>query len=267
MSARVRRIFGRGFTLVELLVVIGIIAVLAALTITVATGVLMRSERTLTENGLVTLEMAIGEMEQTRGQPLTFNRRTSVTDQTKQDGLPFRDIDELPPGFVNEAYIMPRLIALLAMNQACWSELSAISPDMLRHEERVWPDGVTTKWNLRDAWGEQIAVVPCGRPATRSEMKAAREALRAGGNTKGADPLGIGIDLDDGTVRTTDEWSLNTGSIGRRWLFLSRGPDRSLGMPPWGPGGLGARVYDGDGDGKPDWDDNLTNYEPRRIDP
>ena len=174
MSARVRRIFGRGFTLVELLVVIGIIAVLAALTITVATGVLMRSERTLTENGLVTLEMAIGEMEQTRGQPLTFNRRTSVTDQTKQDGLPFRDIDELPPGFVNEAYIMPRLIALLAMNQACWSELNAIPPEMLRHEEKRWADGVTTQWNLRDAWGEQIAVVPCGRPASRADRRLSR---------------------------------------------------------------------------------------------
>ena len=267
MSSRMRHILGRGFTLVELLVVIGVIALLAALVVATASGVLMRSERALTETGLTALETAIGELEQTRGQALTFNRRTSVADESKQDGLAFRDIDELPPGFVNEAYIMPRLIALLAANQACWSELSAAPSDLLRREVRSWPDGVTTQWNLRDAWGEQIAVVPCGRPATRGELKAAREALRAGGSTRAADPLGIGIDLDDGTVRTTDEWSLNTGSVGRRWLFLSRGPDRALGMPPWGPGGLAARVADANGDGKPDWDDNLTNYEPRRIDP
>jgi prepilin-type N-terminal cleavage/methylation domain-containing protein len=265
--SRMRRILGRGFTLVELLVVIGIIATLAALVVAVGSGVLTRGERTLTESAVTTLEMAIVELEQGRGQPLTFNRRTSVTDETKQDGLPFRDVDELPPGFVNEAYIMPRLVALLAANPACWSELSAISPDLLRRERRTWADGVTTEWNLRDAWGEQLAVVPCGRAATRSEIRAAREASRGGGSTRGADPLGIGIDLDDGTVRTTDEWSLNTGTVGRRWLFLSRGPDRFLGMPPWGPGGLAARVYDADGDGRPDWDDNLTNFEPRRLQP
>ena len=267
MSVGVRRILDRGFTLVELLVVIGIIAVLAALVLTVGSGVLSRSERTVTETALVTLEGAITELEQVRGQSLTFNRRTSVSDESKQDGLPFRDIDELPPGFVNEAYIMPRLIALLAANQACWSELSAIPPDMLRREQRTWPDGMTTQWNLRDAWGEQFAVVPCGRPASRAEVRAAREALRSGGSTRAADPLGIGIDLDDGTVRTTDEWSLNCGSIGRRWLFLSRGPDRSLGMPPWGPGGMATRVSDANGDGQPDWDDNLTSYEPRRVQP
>ena len=103
--------------------------------------------------------------------------------------------------------------------------------------------------------------------ATRGEIRAAREALRTTGSTKSADPLGIGIDLEDGTVRTTDEWSLNVGVVGRRWLFLSRGPDRLLGMPPWGPGGLGARVLDGNGDGQPDWDDNLANYEPSRREP
>ncbi|MFN9720280.1 MAG: hypothetical protein ACK58L_16400 [Planctomycetota bacterium] len=87
------------------------------------------------------------------------------------------------------------------------------------------------------------------------------------GSTASADPLGVGIDLDDGTVRTTDEWSLNTGCLGRRWLFISRGPDRLLGMPPWGAGGPATSVSDSNRDGQPDWSDNVFNYEPGRNQP
>ena len=265
--SRLRHILHGGFTLVELLVVIGIIAVLAGLVLAVGGGVLRRSERTTTETALTSLDQAIEEMEQQRGQALVFNRRTSVTDPAGQDGLPFYDINELPPGFVNEAYIMPRLMALLAANPACWSLMAGVPSDLLRRENKVWADGTTTHYNLRDAWGEQIAVVPCGRPATYSEIQQAREQLRGSGSTKGADPLKIGIDFEDYTVRTTDEWSLNTGCVGRRWLFLSRGPDRQLGMPPWGPGGLGARVFDANRDGQPDWDDNVLSYQPVRNQP
>ena len=75
----------------------------------------------------------------------------------------------------------------------------------------------------------------------------------------------IGIDLEDATVRTTDEWSLNVGCRGRRWLFISRGPDQSLGMPPWGAGGPATSVSDLNRDGQPDWSDNLFNYEPGRT--
>ncbi len=267
MNRHLTRILGRGFTMVELLVVIGIIALLAGLVVAVGGGVLRRGERTTTETALTSLDQAIEELEQQRGQALVFNRRTSMTDPAGQDGLPFHDVDELPPGFVNEAYIMPRLMALLASNPACWSLLSGVPNDLLRAEERRWPDGSVTRWNLRDAWGEQIAVVPCGRPATYSEIQLAREKLRTTGSTKTADPLNIGIDFEDYTVRTTDEWSLNTGCVGRRWLFLSRGPDRQLGMPPWGPGGLATRVFDANGDGQPDWDDNVLSYQPVRNQP
>ena len=267
MSRAVRHMLLRGFTLVELLVVIGVIAMLAGLVLAVASGVLMRGERTITETACTSLGQAIDELELRRGQPLTFNRRLGVSDSSPQDGLAFHDLNELPPGFVNEAYIMPRLVALLAANQACWAMLQEIPPDLLRAEERRWADGTVTKFNLRDAWGEQIAVVPSGRPATRSEIIRAREALRTSGSTASADPLGVGIDLDDGTVRTTDEWSLNTGCLGRRWLFISRGPDRLLGMPPWGAGGPATSVSDSNRDGQPDWSDNVFNYEPGRNQP
>ena len=114
MSHDLRRILFRGFTLVELLVVIGVIAVLAGLVLAVGSGVLRRTERTVTETALTVLEQSIDELELRRGQSLVFNRRKGVGASDPQDTLPFMDVNELPPGFVNEAYIMPRLIALLA---------------------------------------------------------------------------------------------------------------------------------------------------------
>lgn len=240
-----------GFTLVELLVAIGVIAVLASLVVAVGTGVLARSERTQMEGAYQSLDQAILAMEESRGQPLVFNRRRSMTDPARQDGMQFSDVDELPPNFVNEAYIMPRLLALLAANNAAWASLSAIHPDLLRREEKTWPDGHRTIWNLRDPWGQQVAVIPPGRAATRGEMRKARDAVRAGGTTAAADPLGIGIDFADDTVRTIDEVNVGVSCAGRRWLFVSTGPDRV-----WGRAGSSGA-----------WQDNVLNYEPVRISP
>jgi hypothetical protein len=169
-----------------------------------------------------------------------------MSDAAQQDGMQFSDLDELPPNFVNEAYLMPRLLALLAANGAAWNSLSAIHPDLLRREERTWRDGRRTVWNLRDPWGQQVAVVPPGRAATRGEMKRAREAVRGGQRTASADPLRLGIDFTDDTVRTMDEVSMGVSCTGRRWLFISTGPDRTSGRM----GTSGA------------WQDNVLNYEP-----
>ncbi|NBX25902.1 MAG: type II secretion system protein [Planctomycetes bacterium] len=232
-----------GFTLTELLVAIGVIAVLASLVVAVGTGMLARGERTQMESAYQALDQAILAMEESRGQPLVFNRRRSMSDAAMQDGMAFSDLDELPPTFVNEAYIMPRLLALLAANGAAWNSLSAVSPDLLRREEKVWPDGRRTTWNLRDPWGQQVAVVPPGRAATRGEIRRARDAVRAGQRTSSADPLRLGIDLGDDTM---DEVSMGVSCTGRRWLFISTGPDRTSGRM----GTSGA------------WQDNVLNYEP-----
>ena len=188
-----------GFTLVELLVAIGVIAILASLVVAVGGGVLARGERTQVESMFLSLDQAIVALEESRGQPLVFNRRKSPTDTSQQDNARFSDVDELTS---TGAYIMPRLLRLLAGNPGAWSALSSISPDFLRREDKTWPDGVRTTWNLRDPWGEQIVVIPPGRPATRAEIKKAREELKAGRTTSAADPLGFGIDMGDATVRT-----------------------------------------------------------------
>ena len=230
-----------GFTLVELLVVIGIIAILASMVLAVSSGILATSERKQVEDTLTLLDKAIHELELTRGQELVFSRipKSGTTDE-----LTFYDIKELPPS--TPAYIMPELLKLLMNNDRSREFISKINPDFLKRTGT----GTNVVLDLVDPWGKRIVVVPCGRPATEREM---RDAYRAG-STKtpvSADPIGIGIDRDDRTVRTNDEQAIGVCS-GRRWTFISCGPDQNLGMPPWN-----AKRVDSNSDGVDDWADNI----------
>ncbi len=230
-----------GFTLVELLVVIGIIAILASMVLAVSSGILATSERKQVEDTLTLLDKAIHELELTRGQELVFSRipKSGTTDE-----LTFYDIKELPPS--TPAYIMPELLKLLMNNDRSREFIGKINPDFLKRTGT----GTNVVLDLVDPWGKRIVVVPCGRPATEREM---RDAYRAG-STKtpvSADPIGIGIDRDDRTVRTSDEQFLGVCS-GRRWTFISCGPDQNLGLPPWN-----STRSDKNNDGFDDWDDNI----------
>ena len=230
-----------GFTLVELLVVIGIIAILASMVLAVSSGILATSERKQVEDTFTLLDKAIHELELTRGQELVFSRipKSGTTDE-----LTFYDIKEQPVG--QPAYIIPELLKLLMSNDRSREFISKINPDFLKRTGT----GTNVVLDLVDPWGKRIAVVPCGRPATEREM---RDAYRAG-STKtpvSADPIGIGIDRDDRTVRTNDEQFLGVCS-GRRWTFISCGPDQNLGLPPWN-----STRSDKNNDGFDDWDDNI----------
>jgi len=238
-----------GFTLVELLVVIGIIAILASMVLAVSGGVLATSERKQVEDTFTLLNKAIQEMELTRGQELVFKRFG--------EDLKFFDVEEVDPNSkpTPKAYIMPKLLALLMNNDRSREFINKINPDFLKRSGL----GTTASpyvLDLVDAWGNRIAVVPCGRPATEREM---RSAYRTVGSVKGdplaADPMRIGIDSVDRTVRTNDE---NTWGVcsGRRWTFFSMGPDGKPGRPEWD---IETPVKDRDAntDGIDDWADNI----------
>ncbi len=233
-----------GFSLVELLVVIGIIALLASMILAVSGGILSNRERKQVEDTFSLLNQAIRELELTRGQDLVFSR---VVSATKKDGLAFYDIEEDPTA--TKAYIMPKLLALLQANDRSREFIGKINPDFLKQTGT----GASLALDLVDPWGNRIAVVPCGRPATDREM---RDAYRKG-STKTpvtADPLGIGIDREDQTVRTRDEASIGVCS-GRRWAFISQGPDGMLGVPPWNP------TKTLNADGQDAWTDNILSQE------
>jgi hypothetical protein len=135
----------------------------------------------------------------------------------------------------------------------------------------IYPQGnaitVKANWNLVDPWGETIRAYPCVRPATRGEMKNARDLLKAGSPTAAADSTaGYGIDMEDGTVRTKSEQGDGFACRGRQWLFISKGPDRLLGRPQTDTDATAAQK-DANSDGINDWDDNVLSYEPVRPNP
>ena len=231
-----------GFTLIELLVVIGIIAILASLVLAVSGGSLATSERKQVEDTFTLLDKAIRELELSRGQELVFSRITT----TSTPELAFYDIKEQPIG--QPAYIMPELLKLLMNNDRSREFISKMNPDFLKRTGT----GTNVVLDLVDTWGKRIAVVPCGRPATEREMRGAyRTVGSVQGNPVTADPLGIGIDSVDRTVRTNDEKYLGICS-GRRWTFISSGPDQNLGAPPWA-----TTQQDANKDGVSDWADNI----------
>jgi len=231
-----------GFTLIELLVVIGIIAILASLVLAVSGGILATSERKQVEDTFTLLDKAIRELELSRGQELVFSRITS----NSTPELAFYDIKEQPIG--QPAYIMPELLKLLMNNDRSREFISKMNPDFLKRTGT----GTNVVLDLVDTWGKRIAVVPCGRPATEREMRGAyRTVGSVQGNPVTADPLGIGIDSVDRTVRTNDEKYLGICS-GRRWTFISSGPDQNLGAPPWA-----TTQSDANKDGVSDWADNI----------
>jgi len=67
-----KRIVRNGFTLIEMMIVIGIIALLAALTLGISNSVLRNSEIRRTEDVLKLLSMAIQEWELEKGRSITF---------------------------------------------------------------------------------------------------------------------------------------------------------------------------------------------------
>jgi prepilin-type N-terminal cleavage/methylation domain-containing protein len=250
----------RAFTLVELLVVIGVIAVLAGLVLAVGSGVTARAERQQLLDAFSLLDQAITELEESRGQPLVFDRLNG----SKGDGLPFYDVQQ--QGVASADYIIDTLLELLSRNERSREYLNRISPDLLIRSPHT-VGGLTLNYTMRDPWGETVKAYPCGRPATRSEMKKARDEIKAGRPTTAADPaLGYGIDLDDGTVRTYQEKEVGFACAGRKWLFFSKGPDRQVGRPPFDTSATPTQ-RDANKDGVDDWDDNVFSYEPLRPNP
>jgi len=201
----------RAFTLLELLVTIGIIALLAGIVLAVSTSVIRNAERKQVEMMFQALDQAVAEFERARDQKISFKR--------PEDPDGNYDIVELN---LTAPYLIVCLLngmdttgtgnnfRPLLLSHASSSEiLKRIDPDFLRRDTNtavpstghVRNTATAPRSELVDPWSNRIAVVFPGR-------------------TKKPGELG---DVD-GTVRTSDENGLGV-CRDRRICFVSAGPD------------------------------------------
>ncbi len=200
-----------GFTLIELVVVLGIILVLAGLVLAVSTVLIRRSEIRQVESMFELLDTAVAEFEQSRGRALNYGTRNNPS------GARY-DIPELTN--VNYPYINLFLLDRLVTHGPSREILSKVDAALYRTtttnipttpsgyppQEFWW--GPLPRMELVDPWGSRIAIIMPGRPWAQ-----------------GDDP---NLKDPDGTVRTLDEQNFGP-CVNRRIRFISSGPSRDIG--------------------------------------
>jgi prepilin-type N-terminal cleavage/methylation domain-containing protein len=225
------------FTLIEMMIVIGIIALLAALTLGISNSVLRNSEISRTRDAMRLFDMALQEWELELGRPMTF-RDFSMTESWDASVLNFRfDVTDWPINPKDEPLLgvptfnepvddgvmlevmgarMKNLVIVLLESESARDILLRISPryfmEMDLNEDGVI-DAVTDGKVGVDAWGNPIGIVfPCQRYNSNDFS----------GNVLPKDECG------DLSVRGQAEDGLGS-CIGRRPYFVSAGPDRLWG--------------------------------------
>jgi len=201
----------RGFSLVELTVVIGIVVLLAGLTISAGTAVVRNAEHRATETALVQLDAAVREWE------LLADRKLTWAEPGEQ-----AEVHAVTP----EVLIITEILDVVTRNAASRDLIAHIDPDLVyRYEDDTAPwlstpmersdvnDRFVGSLTVLDAWGTPVYATHPGRPWTA------------------ADGQQDGLERDpDGTIRTLNEQRYGTAP-NRRIVFVSAGPDQRFGLP------------------------------------
>ncbi len=228
------------FTLIEIMIVIGIIALLAALTLGISSSVLRNAEKRKTEDALKILTMALQEWELERGRPMTYQGYGCPDD----NGAPMNprvysyDIvtDEIltVPAFgdgdwsdtkelmMNVSMIRrnTQLALLLKASTAAKEVLSKISPDLWKVSDE---DGENL---LVDAWGNPLGVVFPGAEIVPNGPNSSVYVTKLQQFLSNQDDVFIAAQdrSGDNTVRDSVEDGLGS-CINQRPYFVSAGPD------------------------------------------
>ena len=207
----------RAFTLVELVVVIGIIVVLAAIVLGVAGALGRKSDADRTRNVLKLLDMALGEWENAADRQMSWGF----------DGEPLNMKYELHSrsavaGVGTAEMATSDLLSKLRNATGSKDIMAKIDPKLLIRRE----DPPPARTLIRDPWDKEIIIVHPGRlpnPLINSDPVA-------------PDPLRIDL---DGTIRTGTTGNANIDPaaseirfgecVNRRICFVSAGPDGDFG--------------------------------------
>ena len=236
-----RRLARRGFTLLEVLIVLGVILTLASLVLGIGSAVIRSAERAQLESTMEIVDKCFSEWESTVGRPVSFVGRvgTGRGDPfiTTAQGLERFDVREgdiaggtaVPPGLSVAGQAIARaqgagVYAVNLLGQIDFTKelLATATPSLLRPEPTTtnWPPVITgyrpsfknppasPRSEFVDPWGKRLAFVFPGRQ------------FRWGVDT--------GLPDDDGTVRTSTELVLGS-CAGRRICLVSAGPDGVFG--------------------------------------
>lgn len=203
----------RAFTLVELVVAVGVIVLLVGLTFAVSVAVIERAEREQTMQAMRLLDQAVLEWNLAAGRTL---RWWDVHDDPATKGG--ADIHATTPPVL----IITELLGVITRTASARDIVAQIDPELVH----VYRDTVTAPWleppeqeeaadrfvgglTVLDAWGTPIYATHPGR---------------AWGPT---DPYGPD---PDGTIRTYNELEYGTAP-NRQVVFVSAGPDGRFGLP------------------------------------
>ncbi len=195
-----------GFTLVEVMVTIGIIVMLVGLTVAVTTLVSRRSEIRQAEDTLTLLEMALETWTTANDRQLVFTKLSGpvrIRCDIDEDNFPADDEDQ-------QDLLLSEVLRIIRSNPQANEILSRINPQFLVQETySTGGSGNLTRLVVRDPWDRNIRVVFPGRKWDGR-----------------FDPPNI-RDVD-GTIRTDAELKYGicvNGRIG----FISAGPDGRFG--------------------------------------
>jgi len=208
----------RGFSLVELTVVIGIVVLLAGLTLSAGTAVVRNAEQRRTATALTQLDTAVREWELQADRKLRWWQRYYDAFETRAGSDVLSDT---PP-----VLIITEILDTIASNDDIQRILSQIDPQLVysyRDDTAPWLDAadkihVNDRFigglTVLDAWGTPIYATHPGSRWTSDPAVTLLEWDR--------DP--------DGTIRTYNEQEYGIAP-NRRIVFVSAGPDQRFGLP------------------------------------
>jgi prepilin-type N-terminal cleavage/methylation domain-containing protein len=264
------------FTLIEMMIVIGIIALLAALTLGISNSVLRNSEISRTKDALRLLDMALQEWELEMGRAMTFRDFSSLEgigggfgqgelvpyrydvnaffDLNGEElddpllGAPVFGVDPVDDATMLEAMStrMRNVVLVLLESEPATDMLQRISPRHFKEMDLDGNNSLDGKVGV-DAWDTPIGIVfPCQNYANAN----------LDGNVLPQDESG------DLTVRDQAEDGLGS-CMSKRPYFVSAGPDRM-----WGYRYQASSSDNFPGPQDEDWLaslDNIYSYEPYLV--
>ncbi|MHC4219912.1 MAG: hypothetical protein ACYSU7_15830 [Planctomycetota bacterium] len=204
----------RAFTLLEMIIVIGVVLLLAGLSLSVSVAVIEQSERRRTDAVLQLLDTAVREWELTADRTLLWWQYGDGASAKARADV-HADTDEV--------MIITEVLDVISRPAAVRKILAGIDPELVY----TYQHGATPPWldggldarfvgslTVRDAWGKPMYATHPGRVWTDTDGE-------------GAYPLERD---DDGTIRTANEVDYGVAP-NRQVVFVSAGPDGRFGIP------------------------------------